>query len=139
MMTKTLGSKFGNAVQRFWKEEKGTATVEAVLWMPMFFGAFMLIVDVSMLFNGQTQVLRVVQDANRNFSVGRIATTADLSTYIESRLATMAPNATASSTVSAGSIITNVSIPSSDLIMTGWFDMLGKTTVSVRSEHLVEY
>ena len=99
----------------------------------------MLIVDVSMLFNGQTQVLRVVQDANRNFSVGRIATTADLSTYIESRLATMAPNATASSTVSAGSIITNVSIPSSDLIMTGWFDMLGKTTVSVRSEHLVEY
>lgn len=134
-----LISKISSRVRDFKHCENGTATAEAVLWLPLFLGAFMLIVDVSMIFNGQTSALRVVQDANRNYSIGRLTTPAELSTYIQNALTNISPNATVTTSESAGSVITSVLMPSSDLVLTGWFDMLGTTNVSVQAEHVIEF
>ena len=51
---------------RFKRDKTGSATIEAVLWLPLFFAAFGLMTDAAMVFNGHSRVMRVIQDANRN-------------------------------------------------------------------------
>lgn len=58
-------------LKRFRRDERGSATIEAVLWLPMFVIFFVMIADVSLVFFRQTEVMRVVQDGNRALSVGR--------------------------------------------------------------------
>ena len=84
---------FGRRIQvnlrspRFLRREDGSAMVEAVLWLPIFLVIFGLMVDSALVFHGQSKVLRVVQDANRNMSIGRLDTDDDVETYITTRLA----------------------------------------------------
>ena len=58
-------------LKRFRRDERGSATIEAVPWLPLFVIFFVMIADVSLVFFRQTEVLRVVQDGNRALSVGR--------------------------------------------------------------------
>ena len=46
-------------------------------------------IDATYVFKGQTKVLRVVQDANRNMSIGRFTTDAEVEAYINAKLALM--------------------------------------------------
>lgn len=126
-------------LRRFLRAEDGTATIEAVLWLPMFFAFFALLVDVSMIFHGQNQVLRVTQDANRSLSLGRLASLEATEDLIESRLREFAPNAHAVTTVDDGLIVTSVAVPVADLEMLGLFGALSSATITVSAQHLVEY
>ena len=84
------GQDWGRYMKRllkhFARDTSGNATVEFVIWLPMVLLAFGLTVDVSMIFHSQSQVLRIVQDANRNASIGRLRTAAEAESYIETRL-----------------------------------------------------
>ena len=71
-----MGYKMNRLLKRFAPDTSGNATVEFVIWLPMVLLAFGLTVDVSMIFHSQSQVLRIVQDANRNASIGRLRTNA---------------------------------------------------------------
>ncbi|MEX5726871.1 Flp pilus assembly protein TadG [Rhodovulum iodosum] len=124
---------------RFAREDRGNATIESLMWMPIFLAAFVLVVDVSMIFNGQTMVLRTVQDANRNMSIGRLRTTEEVTAFIESGVAGFAPNARAESAIVSGAVISRVSVPASDLVATNWFNAFTNLDVTVQSEHLIEY
>ena len=78
--------------KRFVKDDSGSTTVEAVLWMPFFMGLLALIVDASMLFNSQAQMLRFIQDANRAFSTGQLETTDQVGEILQARLAPLSPS-----------------------------------------------
>ena len=122
----------------FTGRESGTATVEAVLWFPIFIVIFSLMVDAAMIFNGQARVLRVVQDANRNMSIGRLTTTTETEDYVENALAVITSGAVAQSTVTAGVVSTTVTVPAADFQILGFFSALNNLQIGVTAEHLIE-
>ncbi|SPF79177.1 hypothetical protein ALP8811_03115 [Aliiroseovarius pelagivivens] len=128
--------------------EDGTATVETVLWLPALFMIFILIINTSFVFYKQSIMMRVVQDANRALSVGRIgpvddmqAAAANTQTYVKDRISGFASNGTVKTTVnsSTGVITTTASVPISDLVFNGKFNILTGFSVSAQSQHFVEY
>jgi Flp pilus assembly protein TadG len=120
-------------------DESGSATVETVLWLPLIFLIFGFAIDFSMVFFGRSQALRVIQDANRNYSIGRLTDGAEIKTYVESRLASLSPSATAVPEFDSGVVKTTVSMPASELEMLGLFRGIDTFTVSVSAEHMIEY
>ena len=128
-----------NRSARFVRDEDGSATIEAVLWLPVMFALLCLAVDASLIFFGQNQTHRVVQEANRTLSVGRLSGSDDVETYVTNAISAMSPNAQVDSSISQGVVSTVVRIPSSDLAITGMLDMLMNITVTVGGRHFVEY
>lgn len=137
MVEKTMITK--RRSRRFMRREDGGTTIEAVLWVPVFVLILSLITDASFVFYGRAQALRIVQDGNRAFSVGRIVSTSETEDFIEERLADIAPNATATTTVDAGIITSVVVIPAADLMAIGTVPGLGDNfNISVLSQHFLE-
>ncbi|NDW54208.1 TadE/TadG family type IV pilus assembly protein [Aliiroseovarius sp. PrR006] len=128
--------------------EDGTATVETVLWLPALFMIFILIVNASFVFYKQSIMMRVIQDANRALSVGRIGPVDDLAAaavntqaYVEERISGFASNGTVKTTVNPTTrvITTTASVPISDLIFNGKFNLLTGFSITAQSQHFVEY
>ena len=130
---------FFKSIRRFAGETHGTATIEAVLMLPLFFALFALMVDVALVFNGHSLVMRVVQDANRNLSVGRLATEDETEAYIVAALASLSPNATASTQIVAGVATTTAFVPATDLEIIGMFSAISSITLNVTSQHYIEF
>lgn len=122
----------------FLRREDGTATVEAVLWFPIFIAVFGLMVDAAMIFHGQAKVLRVIQDGNRNFSIGRLTNEAETETYIENVLADLNITATAETTETAGVAYTVVTVQAAQLQILGYFSALTNLEIRVGAEHMIE-
>lgn len=131
---KMLRAGFG----RFAIRQEGTATVEAVLWLPVFIFLFGLLSDTALLFGSQSRVLRVVQDANRAMSVGRFMTTADTENFIRTQISGLSPNAVVSTVVDKGMIYSRVTIPASDVMATGIVTAFADLNISVFAEHMSE-
>ncbi|MGB3316440.1 MAG: TadE/TadG family type IV pilus assembly protein [Albidovulum sp.] len=123
---------------RFGRNEDGAATIEAVLWLPFYLMLFGLLADVSMVFHGQSKLLRIVQDANRNMSVGRLTTTAEVIDFVEARAGVFATPTSVSNNIAAGLITTSITVPMSDLDMFGVAGIFKTAEMTVRSEHLME-
>ncbi|OYX41931.1 MAG: hypothetical protein B7Z02_13660 [Rhodobacterales bacterium 32-67-9] len=123
---------------RFAKSEDGAATIEAVLWLPMFVMLVALLADVSMMFHGQTRLLRIAQDANRNMSIGRLVTTTDTENFVLAHANEVSPNPLAATTLTAGIITTTVSVPLVDLDLFGVAGIFSGARMTVRAEHLME-
>lgn len=138
-MKRKLLNFFCAREKRFLCDETGTASIEVVLWLPLFFGAFVLVADVAMIFHGQAQVLRVVQDANRNLSVGQLTSVTETEDFIKARLLPMAPNAVANTSVNAGLIVSTATVPVQDLELIGLFRALSSANIRVSSEQLIEF
>ena len=98
-----------------------------------------MIADVSMIFNGQARLLRIVQDANRALSVGRLHSTTETEDQIKTALAPLTTDPYVSTTIQNGVITTTASVPASSLDIIGWFAPLLTARVTVKSEHYVEY
>ncbi|MCB2129198.1 MAG: pilus assembly protein [Rhodobacteraceae bacterium] len=122
------------------RNEDGAATIEAVLWLPFFILLFGVLVDVSMIFNGQSRLLRIVQDANRNMSIGRLTTTSDTEDFVLARVASIARNPQVSTTYIAGTglISTTLTVPISDLDIFGAATVFNGVNMVVSAEHLME-
>lgn len=125
--------------KRFSKDESGSATVEAVLWLPVFFAFIIIVADASFIFFGQNQAHRLVQDANRQYSIGRLADLDELDAYLTASLAPFAPNASVSTAEDLGIVKSSVSIPASDLVAVGLITALRDATIFVGASHYVEY
>lgn len=131
-------SFFSGRVSRFAHSETGAATIEAVLWLPMFVMIVALLADVSMMFHGQSRLLRVAQDANRNMSVGRLTTTDAVQAFAVDQLKNVSSNVTAKTTDINGLITTTISVPLNDLDLFGVAGIFSGAQMSVRAEHLKE-
>ena len=126
-------------VTKFRSETKGSATVEAVLWLPLFFAVFGLMTNVAMIFNGHSRVMRVVQDANRNLSIGRLETENGTEEYIITALSSLSPNAVANTQIVAGVVTTDVTVPTSDLVLLNMFSSLNSIDLQITSQQLIEF
>ena len=118
--------------------EDGTATIEAVIWLPAFFAIFALIADTSTIFGSESQVLRIIQDANRNLSTGYTATAADAQSYIVSHIGHVSPNAVVSTQIAGNVITTTVEMPFTDITATGLVDVFLSGSVTVSAGHAME-
>ena len=126
------------SLARFLKRDDGTATVETVLWFPLFIAVFGLMLDMAMIFHGQAKVLRIVQDGNREYSIGRLTTPDAAETYIENTLALMDIQATATTTEVAGVAHTLVRVPANQLQVLGYFSAFSGLQLSIPAEHMIE-
>lgn len=125
-------------VLTFWKDQRGTATVEFVICVPVFVMLLGLVVDTSLVFAGEAQALRVVQDANRSFSIGRIKTISETQTMIVDGLKSMSPGVTAVTVVNAGVITSTATMPAQELSSFGILNVYGSTKVKVTAQHMSE-
>jgi Flp pilus assembly protein TadG len=129
-------------LNRFLREADGAITVEAVLWVPVYLVFFALITDVSLMFHGYSKALRVAQDTNRQASTGYYVEETDLEAITLANLQSFAPNATVKTTLdelaASPHVITNISVPSSDLLAVGLIGVFAEINIQVSSVHLLE-
>ena len=127
-------------LQQYWKDDSGTATIEAVLWVPIFFVIFCLIADASFLFHHQANLTRVVHDANRQYSIGRLNTAADAEAFVTARLGDAAtdPDTVVDTWQSGGIIYTSLQVEVGYFLATGLFAPLNDVTLVVQSQHVME-
>lgn len=126
--------------RRFIADEEGSFSIEAVIWMPVFAMILAIIMNVSLVFFNESQMLRIVQDANRAFSLGRLEDAYETETYIAEQLAYLDADLTIITTLSSGVISTTLSVPATDLMpmnfMKGTFD---NVQITVAAQHIVEF
>ena len=129
---------YTNFLKRFKEDETGTATIESLLWMPIFFYLFILITDVSFIFYGKAQALRIVQDGNRAYSVDGFADNAAASAYITGQLQQFAPSASATTTINSGIISTTATVPANDLMAVGSIPQFVGLVVNITAQQYQE-
>ena len=129
-----------SAVKRFYRDESGSFSIEAVIWTPIFVVILALMINVSTVFFHESQVLRIVQDANRAFSLGRLETEAETEEYILAELAYIGSSFTVETTQSSSVVSTTVSVPATDLMpMNLVSSAFSSLTINVSGQQLIEY
>jgi len=123
---------------RFLRRQDGGPTVETVLWFPLIMAVFMLTFDGAMILHGRETILDVIQRANRERSVGRITTNADLKTYVEAQLKKLGITATASPYQAAGVIRVTVAVKSGQLGVIGMYTAMTDFNIQVTAEQMIE-
>ncbi|WP_417720886.1 TadE/TadG family type IV pilus assembly protein [Salipiger sp.] len=132
-------NKFLRNLTGFFKREDGSVTVESVIWLPMFLMLLTMMIDVSMVFNRQSEMMRIVQDANRAYSVGRISTSEAAEEFILTAIAAFAPTATVSTSFMNGVVRTRLIVPTSDLMPINTIPVFRNRSVVVETEQLAEF
>jgi Flp pilus assembly protein TadG len=61
----------------FLRDETGSYTLEFAIWMPIFAILLAIVMNLSMIFYYESQMLRVTQDATRAYSLGRFIESAE--------------------------------------------------------------
>ena len=131
-------------IKDFLQQERGSATIEFVLWMPIVLLILLLIVDASMLFMSRSHALRVLQDTNRLYSVGQFTgTTAEritqAQTYALNRLRGLSPSATAITTETNRVVRTQATMATREIAQVGFLGVMMDAQMVVFAEHRVEY
>lgn len=97
----------------FLRDDRGSATVEFVLMVPMFTGLLMLMTDASMLYLQHSKLMNVSRDTAR--IVSRYAmTAAEAEAYAKQAASTQTSAATAKVTVANGFVTVEVSTASKE-------------------------
>lgn len=128
-----------NRLNRFFRNEDGSATIETVIWIPIFIWVMAMIINVSMIVFEKNQAYRIVQNANRILSTGYIQTEAQTEQYIANALQTIAPNATVQTTITDGVVTSNVYYQVSDLLLPVVVEQLLNVWITISAQHFVEY
>jgi Flp pilus assembly protein TadG len=125
--------------RKYLKREDGGSTVETVLWFPIIMMIFGLMIDVAMIFHGQAKILRVVQEVNRQVSIGNITREA-AEPEIEATLARMDITGTANMNNIAGVVYTRVDVDAGELQVLGYFSVLAGRGLNIQvvDEYVIE-
>ncbi len=102
-------------ISRFRDRQDGNATIEIVLWAPFFFILLMIVGQLSLIFFGQSIALSAAQDATRAYSIGELASEAEVRSFVQAELSTMSDRVTVTSTITDGLITTVVNMPAGDV------------------------
>lgn len=129
-----------SAIKRFRRNEEGSATIEAVLWLPLFVFFFVMLADAATIFTNQARILRIVQDGTRIYSVGGLADCAALNAWLDARVGQLAPGVqpVCDDFTTPGIIVTRVDVPAGDIDLSGVTGMFGGLTVRVQTQMMVE-
>jgi len=131
----TLRSKIAG----FLKKEDGSATIETVIWIPIFVWVMALIINVSMVVFEKNQAYRIVQNANRILSTGYMKSESETEAYIANALTGIAPNARVETKIENGVITSNVYYKVSDLLLPVVVENLADIWINISAQHFVEY
>ncbi|QJF50667.1 TadE/TadG family type IV pilus assembly protein [Roseobacter ponti] len=131
----------------FRRSEDGSFTLEAIIWMPIFAILLALIMNITMVFYVESQMLRVVQDANRMVSLGRIAGETDdeaeteTETFVLAELAYIdAPTMAVTTEINNGFVTTVLTAQATDLMPFNFLrNSFSGIRVGVRAQHIIEY
>jgi Flp pilus assembly protein TadG len=119
-------------------DESGSATIEAVIWMPIFILLIAIVFDASMIFMNRAHILRAVQDGNRAYAVGRLdsleATRDAIAAGVARYGATVVPEVTRSDPY----IQSVVRIPAGQLSAVGLLQPFANIQLTVFAHHLIE-
>ena len=122
----------------FGRTQDGAATVEAVLWTPVFLLLFGMVADTSIVFGRQAEILRIIQDSNRSLAVGAFQSVEQAENYIIEKVEIFSGNTTVDVAIVDGIISTSVSVPAADLTSTGLFDAINTLTITVGASQMSE-
>lgn len=122
----------------FGRSQDGAATLEAVLWTPVFLILFGMVTDTSTVFGRQAEILRIIQDSNRSLAVGAFQSIEQAEDYISEKVAVFSGNTTVAVAIVDGIISTSVSVPAADLTSTGLFDAINTLTITVGASQMSE-
>ncbi|MEH6648285.1 TadE/TadG family type IV pilus assembly protein [Sulfitobacter sp.] len=129
-----------NGSSNFFTNEEGSATIETVIWLPIFTILLTMIINLSMVFFSESQILRVVQDGNRAFSLGRLDDAAAVEAYIGEKLAYLGADVLIQSTIAGGEISTVLTTPATNLMpFNMMFSAFDGINIGVRAQHLIEF
>ena len=103
-------------LKRFRNDEKGTVTIEFVLWLPVFIIIMSLVINTTMLMQTQTMMINVARDASRQVVLAAM-TKAQAEEFARSSLNNHSYNIEV--VESAQVVTTNISVPFSDVVMFG--------------------
>ncbi len=131
-------SRFLASLRAFKRREDGSATIEAVLWLPAFFYILALSVDTTMIFHGYSRVIRVVEDVNRGISVGRIKTVDEGKTKIATALSNY-KGVTSDIKVVDGVVVTTVAVPVGSMVFMGAIKPLLGKGIEVKTQQYKEF
>jgi Flp pilus assembly protein TadG len=127
-------------VAKFLRDEQGSATIESLLWFPLFIYLLVLITDVSFIFYGKAQALRIVQDGNRAYSIRKVTTPEATEALIRGMLVPYDPSPTVQTTYdsSTGLIQTSVLLNAAELMAVGSIPGFGNFQFEVIAQHFQE-
>ena len=112
--------KVGRKLRRLLSSEDGTATIEFVMWLPVFMSVLGIVTDASLLLTKHSQLLDAARDASRFVATGRM-TEGEAESYLTDRLGTFASYQPEVS-VDGLHVTTNIAAPYADFVIFG--DML---------------
>lgn len=134
------GSKKSSWLRAFYRSENGSYTIESVIWLPIYVFILAIMMNVSMVFFNESQLLRVVQDANRSFAVGRIATLTAVEQYVTERIAYLKVTPTVNTQLVDGIIYTDLSVTATQLMpFTMLHEFFSGTEIVVSAQQIVEF
>lgn len=134
-----MSMTFSQRVKQLRKDEDGFATLEALIWIPIFVFFLVFILDTTFIFFGKAQALRFIQDGNRALSVGALPDVDATALQIKTAISDYAPAATVNTEILNGMIIsTTMTIPVSDLMIIGTIPVFKGTNVEITATHFLE-
>ncbi|MBF9030473.1 hypothetical protein HKCCE3408_08705 [Rhodobacterales bacterium HKCCE3408] len=126
-------------LSRFARNRSGSVTVEALFWFSMISGIIVLIVGTSSALYTYSNVMRSLQDGNRLLSVGYFEDPDQVATYLHDELVVMFPGVSAQALLDGDILVTQVSIPWTDMHLFGFMRGWSTTSVEFNAAHRVEW
>ena len=121
----------------FKDKEHGSASVEFVLWMPLFVAITMLVIDTSVLCTSQSNYWSVSRDTAR--LVSRYAMTeADAEAYATAQASILWSAPTADVTINGSTVTVNLTAPATELSIFNALGFASAFDISASVTHAME-
>ena len=118
-------------VKKFLSDESGSATVELVIWMPVFVLILGLVLDASMAMMAHARMWDVARDTTRQVSIGAMdATQAVTYATSEAKVRDATPIVTADDL--GGEVWVDISLPIADVTVFGVLKFLASDRITAK-------
>ena len=107
------------SLRRFIRDERGTASLEFVLWVPLYVILLLAVTDASILYLTHTEMWNAARDTARRISVGAL-TAADAPNRAKEKLLLSGRTYTVAAS-DAGPVIVEISVNVGDASIFGFF------------------
>ncbi len=123
-------------LHRFIRDQTGTATIEFVLWVPVYVITLVAVTDASILYLTHTEMWNAARDSARRISVGAMAA-ADAPDRAREKLLLSARTYTFAAS-DAGPVIVQISVNVGDASVFGFFKPVLGRQLTARVEMMKE-
>jgi Flp pilus assembly protein TadG len=122
-------------MRRFARDQDGSYSVEAVIWLPAFTLVIALIIDLSAIYSGKAEIARVIQDANRAYSTGSFTNQTQIETYVSAALDARGQQGRVHTVIQGDLVETRVSLSAAAMSPIGIFPVLRDLPVNMSFSH----